>query len=143
VIRHALRSAVKRGERGALAVLGYGDGAAVAIRGATLTPKRVRIGGEVALAFEVVNTARTRQRLLVDFKMYFMKSSGKTSPKVFKLKAVDLAPRARVRLAKTVSLREMTTRKHYPGTHRVEILVNGRAYQAGAFTVVQTARSGG
>ncbi len=97
----------------------------------------------VALAFEVVNTATTRQRLLVDFKMYLMKSSGKTNPKVFKLKAVDLAPRARVRLAKTVSLREMTTRKHYPGTHRVEILVNGRAYQVGAFTVVRNARVDG
>jgi 3-methyladenine DNA glycosylase AlkC len=141
VIRHALRSAVKRGEPGALAVLGFGDSAKVAIRRATLTPKRVRVGGAVSLEFDVANMKANRQYVLIDFKIHFRKSNGTTSPKVFKLKAVDLAPRARIRLGKTVSFREMTTRKHYPGTHRVEILVNGRAYPAGAFTVIRSARS--
>jgi 3-methyladenine DNA glycosylase AlkC len=143
VIRHALRSAVKRGDQGALAVLGYSDGAKVAIQHVTLMPRRVRVGGAVTLGFDVVSTARTWQDLLVDFKVYFKKSSGKASPKVFKLKAVDLMPRERARLGKTVSLREMTTRKHYPGTHRVEILVNGRAYPAGSFTVIRSARAVG
>jgi len=31
--------------------------------------------------------------------------------------------------------------RHDPGTHRVEILVNGRAYPAGTFTVIRSARS--
>lgn len=141
VVRHALRSAVKRGDRGALAVLGYGDGAKVVIRRSTITPKRVRIGAVVAIAFDVVGTAGRSQRLLIDFKIYFRKSTGKATPKVFKLKTLTLAPRGRVRLGKTVSLREMTTRRHYPGTHRVEILVNGRAYPAGAFTVTRGRRT--
>ncbi|MFZ5877308.1 MAG: DNA alkylation repair protein [Nitrospirota bacterium] len=141
IVRHALRSAVKRGDRSALAILGYGHKVTAAIRGVSLTPTRARVGGAVSLAFDVVNTSEKQQHLLIDFKIHFMKANGSSSPKVFKLKAINLAPRGRIRLGKTVSLREMTTRTHYPGTHRVEILVNGTAYPAGAFTVIKPARS--
>jgi hypothetical protein len=140
IIRHALRSAVKRGERGALKILGVGDAAKVSIQRVTITPKRVLIGGAVALIFDVESTLNKQQHLLIDFRINFMKLSGTTSPKVFKLKTMDLAPRGRIRLGKSVSLRDMTTRKHYPGTHRVEILVNGTAYPAGAFTVIGPAK---
>jgi 3-methyladenine DNA glycosylase AlkC len=141
IIRHALRSAVKRGESGALKILGVGEVAKVAVERAAFTPKRVPIGRAVSFSFDIVNTSSKQQHLLIDFKVYFMKSNGNSNPKVFKLKTIDLAPRARVRLGKSVSLRNMTTRKHYPGAHRVDILVNGKAYPAGAFTVIRPAPS--
>ena len=62
-----------------------------------------------------------------------MKANGTTSPKVFKLKAVDLASCGAALFRKTLSLAQLTTRRHYPGTHRVEVLVNGRAYPLGVF----------
>ena len=37
-----------------------------------------------------------------------------------------------------VSLAEMTTRKHYPGTHRVEALINGRVEPLGSFALTAT-----
>jgi hypothetical protein len=46
---------------------------------------------------------------------------------------VDLAPRATQRLGKTISLAEMTTRKHYPGRHLVELVLNGQARRLGEF----------
>jgi 3-methyladenine DNA glycosylase AlkC len=140
IIRHALRSAVKRGERGALKILGVGDVAKVAVERAAFTPKPVPVGRAVSFSFDIMNTSNKQQHLLIDFKVYFMRSNGTSRPKVFKLKTIDLAPRARVRLGKSVSLRNMTTRKHYPGIHRVDILVNGKAYPAGAFTVTRPAR---
>ena len=47
IIRHALRSAVKRGEAGALRVLGYGDKARVRIHHANVSPARVKRGAAV------------------------------------------------------------------------------------------------
>jgi hypothetical protein len=36
-------------------------------------------------------------------------------------------------VGKSISLAEMTTRKHYPGTHRVDAILNGRAQALGSF----------
>jgi hypothetical protein len=66
-------------------------------------------------------------------KVHFIKANGAPSAKVFKLRNVDLAPRATQRLGKTISLAEMTTRKHYPGRHLVELVLNGQARRLGEF----------
>lgn len=133
VVRHALRSAVKRGESTALAAMGYGKSARVALRNANVTPKRAKIGDAVRVTFDVVNTTAKRQRVLVDFRIHFVKANGKASPKVFKLKELDLAPSASVTLTKKVSLANMTTRKHYPGVHEVDVVLNGAVSPLGSF----------
>lgn len=136
IVQHALRSAVKRGETGALAVLGFGKSAEVAVSDARITPKRVVMGEKVNIAFDITNTSKKPQRVLVDFCIHYVKASGNSSAKVFKLKVLDLAPGEKARLAKTVSTAEMTTRKHHAGKHRVEVLLNGQAAALGAFDLI-------
>ncbi len=133
LVRHALRSAVKRTESGALAVLGFGEGATVVVRNVTMTPQRPVMGESVRIAIEISNTDSQPQRVLIDLRIHFIKANGKTSAKVFKLKIVELAPQETVQLGKTISLAEMTTRKHYAGTHEVELLLNGCAASLGSF----------
>lgn len=136
LVRHALRSLVKAGHPGALRVLGYGHEAVVDCRDVTFAPKRVANGGKVTITFSVVNRASRRQRVLVDLRVHFVKATGRTTPKVFKLKAADLAPGEHAAIRKTISLAAMTTRTHYAGRHVVDVLVNGRVTPLGAFTVV-------
>ena len=136
LIRHALRSAVKRGEPGALHVLGAGHEAQVVVRQRSIMPSRVRVGQSVTVAFELRNAQSKLQRVVVDFRIHFVKANGSTTPKVFKLKLIELSPRASVSFKKTVSLKPMTTRKHYPGQHRVDILLNGRAKPLGTFELL-------
>jgi 3-methyladenine DNA glycosylase AlkC len=133
LIRHALRSALKRGEAGALEVMGFGEPASVSVAKAGIEPKRPVTGDDVTISFEIANTAQRAQNILVDLCIHFVKANGKTSPKVFKLKTVKLAPQEATQLKKTISLAEMTTRKHYVGTHKVEVLLNGNAMPMGAF----------
>ena len=133
IVRHALRTAIKRGEPGALAVLGFGAQADVAVRDASITPQRATIGERVTLAFEVVNRSATPQRVLVDFQIHYTKANGSTAAKVFKLKTLELQAGETARLQKTVSLAPMSTRTHYPGRHRVEALLNGHAEPLGHF----------
>jgi 3-methyladenine DNA glycosylase AlkC len=136
LVRHALRSAVKRGDPDALALLGFGAEAVVAVRDLRIEPTVAPIGGSVTVAVELANESAETQPLLVDLRIHFVKANGKTSPKVFKLKELELEPGASARLGKTISLAQHSTRTHYPGRHRVELLVNGRASEAGAFDVV-------
>lgn len=133
LVRHALRSAVKRAEPEALDVLGFGTKAAVSVANVRITPRNARIGDRVEIAFSLTNVDSCRQQVLVDFRIHLVKASGKTSPKVFKLRMVELAPGESVQLEKTVSLAEMTTRKHYAGTHAIDVLLNGRIERIGVF----------
>jgi len=135
IIRHALRSAVKRGEAGALRVLGFGQKPQVGLKKVAVTPARVNKGGTVRFGFELLSRTARAQRLLVDVRVHFVKASGNTSAKVFKLRTLDLAARATETLSMQLSLRDLTTRKHYPGRHRVEALINGRAVPLGTFAL--------
>lgn len=136
IIRHALRSAVKRADAGALALLGFGEAARLSVRKVRITPPRPAIGSSVTIACEIVSRASIPQRLLVDLRVHYMKANGRPSPKIFKLKQVEVAPRAAVEVKKRVSLAQLTTRTHYPGRHMADVVVNGRAYPLGAFDLV-------
>ncbi|HNA47164.1 MAG TPA: DNA alkylation repair protein [Nitrospira sp.] len=135
IIRHALRSAVKRGEAGALHVLGFGHTPLVAVETIRIAPSRPRIGSSVGVTWEVANQASGGQRVLLDLRVHYLKANGKHSPKVFKFKTVELAARETLRFSKSLALTQLTTRTHYPGLHRIELLVNGHAYPLGVFHI--------
>ncbi|WP_225409646.1 DNA alkylation repair protein [Stigmatella hybrida] len=134
LIRHALRSAVKRGSARAMVLMGFEGPAQLEVT-ATFTPQRVRVGQSVQVTLRIVNRSESRQKALVDFAVHFVKARGTCRPKVFKGGKVDLTPGATLCLEKKVSLQDLTTRQHYPGEHRVEALVNGLATPVGSFTV--------
>lgn len=133
LLRHALRSAVKRGEAAALAIVGFGAPAEVAVRRPRVSPERVPRGGKVELSCEIVSRSAESQRILVDFRVHYRKASGRAHAKVFKWTVLELGPGQSASLRKALSLAERTTRKHYPGRHEVELLVNGRVEPLGAF----------
>jgi len=135
LVEHALRSAVKRGEPEALRLLGYGKRPAVSVESARFEPRQVKLGGRVAVRFGLRSASRRRQDLLVDLAVHFVKSNGRSAPKVFKLKRLTLEAGGTAELAGKVSLAPMTTRQHYAGQHRVEVIVNGVAYPVGEFAV--------
>jgi len=61
----------------------------------------------------------------LDYIVYFKKANGTLSPKVFKLKTFELEPFAQIKIEKNHSLREITTRKYYPGGHGLSVQING------------------
>ena len=140
LIRHALRSAVKRGEPAALEILGFVPTTGVQVRDIHIAPAVASIGESVTFTVELANEGSTAQQLLVDLRVHFIKSNGRPSAKVFVLKELEIEPGGSARLTKTISLAQHTTRTHYPGQHRVEVVVNGRACGTGVFDVVAESR---
>ena len=138
LVEHALRSAVKRGHKGSLEVLGFGGAPRVRVSKARFSPTRVAVGERVRVAFDVAaeGGATGRQSLVVDLVVHFVKARGTSSPKVFKVARLELAPKERAELGKDVSLAIHTTRRPNPGRHRVDALVNGERFELGAFDVV-------
>lgn len=136
IVGHALRSRVKAGDRGALALVGGGATPQVELRRVKLSANKLRLGDSLKLELELVSTATAAQELVVDYAVHFVKASGERRPKVFKLRKLTLPRGGAAALSATVSFAAMTTRKHYPGTHRVDLLVNGEARTLGEFEVL-------
>ena len=137
LVEHALRSAVKRGERDALRLLGYGRRPSVTVDDVRISPRRVAIGTRVSIEFALRSRSRAAQDLLVDVAVHFITPSGRSSPKVFKLTRVALPARGRAAFSTSVSLAVHTTRKPQPGRHAVDVIVNGETMRIGAFQVVE------
>jgi 3-methyladenine DNA glycosylase AlkC len=131
IVNHALRSAVKRADAGALGALGYGGKAAVKLRRIDV-PATARIGGTARIGFEIHNPGRKVQRVMADMVVHFVKARG-TGAKTFKLKALTLKPGESVAVGKSIALKQLTTRKHYPGRHRIDALLNGQRLPLGSF----------
>ncbi|MEO7962823.1 MAG: DNA alkylation repair protein [Gemmatimonadaceae bacterium] len=135
IVGHALRSLVKAGHPGALAVMGAGGRPRVEVHGTRLTPKRVALGGTLAFSFELRSTAKSTQTLMVDYAVHFVKSNGERRPKVFKLKKVEIAGGETLQLSGRVSFAPMTTRTSYAGRHSIEARINGVPFPLGEFDV--------
>lgn len=135
IVRHALRALLKKGHRGALETLGVASKPEVSIKEVQLDPVKVSIGGKLRFSFRIASTGRSAQQLLVDYAVHFVKANGAISPKTFKLRRITLRPSAQVELGSTVSFKNMTTRHHYPGRHRLDVVINGMAYPLAHFDV--------
>ena len=135
IVRHALRSLVKQAHPGALRALGIAGRPAVRVDGVRLAPAAVRIGEVLRFGCELASTGRKRQALLVDYVVHFVKANGAARPKVFKLRRIDLPPSQSVTLKGAVSFADMTTRRHYPGRHRIDLLINGVVHPLAEFDV--------
>ena len=126
IIRHALRTLIKQGEPRALALIGVGHGAAVTVRDFTVEPAVVRLGERIAIAAEITSDSTVNQPLVVDYRVHYARAGGKTAAKVFKWKTFDLAAGEAVALRINQTIRDFSTRRHHPGRHNVELIVNGQ-----------------
>ncbi|WP_420644221.1 DNA alkylation repair protein [Candidatus Leptofilum sp.] len=135
VVQRALRTLVKDGDPDALAVLGYGP-PQVTLIDFSVAPNTLHLGDALQLNFTLHSTAASEQNLAIDFVIHFVKANGQTSGKVFKLKTAVLPPNQSLSVEKSHPIRPITTRKYYPGSHRVEIQVNGQIIGERSFELV-------
>ncbi|UOP09582.1 DNA alkylation repair protein [Pseudomonas palleroniana] len=136
IARHALRSLIKQGNSRALTIMGAGAKAEVKIHHLCVTPAVIRLGERINLSFSLESTAAAAQKLVVDYAIDYVKSAGHSAAKVFKLKAFTLGAGERQSIRREQHIRELTTRKHYPGKHAVHVLINGEKLASAEFELL-------
>jgi 3-methyladenine DNA glycosylase AlkC len=125
-VRHGLRSLVKAGDAGALALLGFKGGADLSLTTFALAPKSIKLGEAVTFKTQLTNRARSSVHLSIDYAVHHRKANGGTTAKVFKWAVRTLAPGESCTLEKRHAIRPITTRRYYAGAHAIALLVNGR-----------------
>ena len=129
-MKHACRTLLKAGNTRALSIFGYGDPTLVAVKNLRLDKKTLNIGDFLSFSFDLSVTKKSRVRL--EYAVDYVKSKGKLSKKVFKITEKDYSAGS-YSITRKQSFQEQTTRKHYPGMHRISIIVNGEEKAKASF----------
>lgn len=132
LLKHAARTLLKAGNTAAVELFGFGS-AGVRIRRLRLAPDPVPIGERLTFSFEAVPDAAAPAR--IECVMYYRKKNGSHTRKAFKVFEGDLGE-ARV-FERRRSFKDLSTRKHYSGTHYLAIMVNGREGRKRRFEVTR------
>ncbi|MCZ2839625.1 DNA alkylation repair protein [Modestobacter sp. VKM Ac-2985] len=124
LVRHGLRTLVKRGHPGALGLLGFTP-ASVDVDGPHVLEDEVPWGGSVRFRAVLCNVGAESARLAIDYVVHHRKAGGGTSAKTFKLTSRTLAAGEELEIHREHSFREITTRRYHPGAHAIALQVNG------------------
>lgn len=124
ITKHATRSLIKQGDARSLQLLNFEKNVKCRVDNLKVT-KRIKLGERLEVSFDLVSEKKQTQKLVVDYCIHYVKQSGKLSAKVFKLKNVDLKTGECISINTSQQIKDFTTRKHFAGKHKLEILVNG------------------
>jgi 3-methyladenine DNA glycosylase AlkC len=133
LLQHALRSRLKHGDLEALELFGCETAPQVVLAGLALTPVQPRIGDTVRLVIHLQGNGAEAQTLNADLRVDFVKADGRSSAKIFRLRRFRLDSGARMVLRKSLILRDLSTRRHYPGWHALYLRLNGHDLPLGGF----------
>ncbi len=131
IVKHGCRTLLKQGDPQVLSLFGYNPADHIRVTAFQSQQDNYRIGETLLLDIQIDAKQKLGQ-LRLEYLVHYVKANGKTQSKIFKLAEGSYSEKTKSFLKKH-SLRQMSTRKHYPGEHRVELVVNGQAVQATSF----------
>lgn len=123
LVKHALRTLLKQGNTEALMLFGFGDPSAIAVERLEVSNSTPKIGEDFHFSFDLSTQQKPLGKLRVEYLVYYMKANGTLSPKVFQLSEKEHSETA-ASYSKKHSFKQLSTRKHYAGTHKLAVSVN-------------------
>ena len=127
LVKHACRTLVKQGHKPTLQALGFKT-PKVKINKLLVCTPTVKLGKHLEFVIEIESTIKQTQSLVIDYIIHHQKANGQTTPKVFKLKSVQLDAGKPLKIVRKHSIKPITTRKYYSGRHQLELQVNGESF---------------
>jgi len=134
IIKQGCRTLLKRGNKRAMRLFGFANPGKMHVENLRLSNDSITIGDEITFSFDLKVEASSKQKVRLEYVMHYIKSSGKSSPKMFQISETVLKKGAH-HIEKKHSFANMSTRKHYPGEHKIEVVVNGEVKAATVLTL--------
>lgn len=125
ILKHASRTLLKNGNETALNLFGFDGSKKIKVSKLVLKPEIIKIGGKFEFSFSLTNKERHEEKIRLEYRIYFVKSNGRLSPKIFKISEAIFQPGREFSISRRHSFIDMTTRKHFKGRHKISIVVNG------------------
>ncbi len=137
ILKHGSRALLKQGHNIALSFHGFNNKIKTQVVKLKLDKKRIKIGASATFSFDAVNKESKQVALRIEYAIYYLTSTGKISKKVFQITEKEFRAGEKISFARKQRFTDFTTRKHYPGGHKLEIIVNGVAKAIIGFQLIR------
>ena len=124
IVKHACRTLLKQGHTQALLLFGFGNPENIRIKRLVFDKESLQIGEDIRFTFEMEVDGGKAKRIRLEYGLDFVKSTGKLLRKIFQIREASFDPGSHT-ISRKHKFQDLSTRKHYPGQHRMAILVNG------------------
>jgi 3-methyladenine DNA glycosylase AlkC len=135
IIKHGCRTLLKKGDQSTLRLHGFDPTSKSEIVEFTL-PDKVAIGNHLDFSFAFIIHEKRATRFRLEYAIDYITRSGKKSIKVFKISENVFFPSELIRFKRKQSFKDLTTRKHFKGKHRIRLLANGKELANAEFFVI-------
>ena len=122
IIKRGLRTLTKERNQEAISLLGYNNVNYTKVVYLKLNKESLKKKKKLYFSFEV-HTEKA-SKLMLEYSLDFMRPNGRVFKKIFKIKDGEFKKGITL-FKKSHSFKDLSTRKHYPGEHRIAILING------------------
>jgi 3-methyladenine DNA glycosylase AlkC len=135
IIKHASRTLLKAGHQDILNLFNLDDTGLTVSRFKVLTPE-IKTGESVLFEFTVTNTNTVAKQVRLEYAVYYQKSKGHLTKKVFKISERLLQPGEKLNITRKQSFKPITTRVFHKGLHKVAVIINGKESAAKPFQLL-------
>lgn len=135
LLRHALRTLLKKGHPEALALMGEAHDGQVELTDFEAGPTEIQLGERLLLQAVLQHVGTTEASLRLEYVVYYVKANGSLSPKVFQWVRTKVQPGETLTYTTTQRMQDFTTRRHYAGQHEVAVVLNGKEVARSSFTL--------
>jgi 3-methyladenine DNA glycosylase AlkC len=125
IVKHALRTLLKKGDKKALAIFGLDNSKNLETSNLELSKNELKIGEFIHFEFDILNNSSQTRNIRLEYKVAFVKANGTKSNKVFQISEFTLKTNSQKHFKRKQWFKELSTRKHYPGTHKITLVING------------------
>ena len=136
IIKQACRTLLKSGNKRAMLLFGFGDPENLSINELAFAKPSLAIGQDQFFSFKLFVNEKQKCKVRLEYAVFYVKSNGKLSKKIFQISENSVEP-GDYFFKRKQTFEDMSTRKHYPGTHAIAIIVNGEEKTRGTFEVTK------
>jgi len=134
ILKHACRTMLKSGDPKVMKLFGFGNVESVSIDNLSLDDLCIKIGDSTYMNFTLLIPSEEKLRL--EYGIDYVKANKKRNRKIFQIAENYYQGNKKIDFRRKLSFENMTTRKHYPGTHSISIIVNGKSVASIDFELV-------
>lgn len=134
LIKHGSRTLLKKGEPEVLVIFGFTHQSAQ-VPCIHLSRTELSIGESLEFNFELESDSGNLGKTRIEYAIDFVKANGKRSRKVFKVSEGEIKKETKY-CTKKHSFKQLSTRTHYAGKHRLSVIVNGVEKNAVSFELL-------
>lgn len=125
IIKHGCRTLLKKAIPEVYSLFDLKGSFNCEVKNIKLDKIKLKIGERLNFSFHLLHKENNKTKCRVEYAVYYMKSNGKQSRKLFKITENSYDSNISYAFSRSLSFRDLTTRVHYPGKHSLAIVING------------------